>query len=204
MKKKLAAALVIITLVVVGASAQLMLGISAALPLDTTSGAASTIQSAFDSGNGLYWGPMIEIAGDHLGVGASVNTAAYRDDAFDLNYRVYDLNAYLSVHLFGPKKFLDPFVELGGGLIGTQNDDNATSNSTFLDGSYYWDAAAGLGVNLSFLGVFAKLSYNGQINESVRVKDDNGDSNAIPRFGNAISGLYLSKYRFTLGAKLIL
>jgi hypothetical protein len=204
MNRKFTAILAIAALVVAGASAQLMIGVSGAIPMGSTDQLdAQQIMTQLEDGNGVLYGGLVELGLGKLGLGVSANTMTYYVSDLDTTYRIYDINAYLSLHLFGAKAFLDPFGELGGGLIGTGYDSTDISSADlFIDASYYWYAAAGLGVNLGPLGVFAKFAYNFAIPEAV-TSDEMPDG--YPAFGTSLfGGSYLPPYRFTLGAKILL
>ena len=209
MNKKLAAVLIIVALVLGGASAQLMLGVSGALPMDAQM-SAEELKAAFTDGSAIMYGGFVELGLGKLGIGVSMNTNSYDDTSFYGLVDTIDGDAYISLHLFGAKAFLDPFGELGGGIIGTMYDpDNANYSSAtpFLDASYYWYAAVGAGVNLGPVGIFGKLAYNYALDYQVEYKDENGDTQTLLPFGTAMFGYgtaYLPAFRFTLGAKLIL
>jgi hypothetical protein len=225
--KKILFALLFVALVSSAAMAQLMLGVSGALHMDKKLG-AKDISQRFQDGEGIFYGPLIEIVGKNLGVGIAGNVSFYSldqnfyDNSGNLLYSKsfkmtdYDLTAYLMYHLFGGKAFLDPFGEFGGGIVATgfQNDsDNQQYNpydSKFLMASYYWYAGLGLGVNLGPIGIFGKFSFNYPIKKDFQ-------TNLKPSYGGGSTTLYpygydevlypngyLAKYRFTLGAKLIL
>ncbi len=219
-----------------GAFAQLMFGVSGDLHMDTQL-QASDIKARFDSGEGIFYGGFIEIAGKHLGVGVSGNLSNYTgsiDNNFTYQNVVYpfsivdqklvdyDFTLYLSYHLFGARKFLDPFGEFGGGILATsfqtQSDlDTIPWESPFLAASYYWYAALGLGVNLGPIGVFGKFSFNYPIKTPYdsTFKTTDAQGNATGLSGSTTLGPYgydavlfpdgyLPKFRFTAGVKLIL
>jgi hypothetical protein len=214
---------------------QLMLGVSGALHMDTQL-SASQIKARIDSGEGVFYGGFAEIAAKHLGLGMSGNVSYYQG-SFDNSYTYlgspvpfsivdkklvdYDLTAYLSYHLLGARKFLDPFGEFGGGVLATgfenQSDtDTIPWDGPFLAASYYWYAALGLGINLGPIGVFGKFSYNYPIKKSFQANfKDTVNGQPTYQSGSATLGPYgyqsalypdgyLPKLRFTFGAKLIL
>jgi len=237
--KRILVALILVATVASGAMAQLMFGVSGALHMDNKL-TASDIKGRFDSGEGIFYGGFVEIAGKHLGLGVTGNLSSYTGDvnvkySYDnvpqheiqlTNVKLtdYDLTAYLSYHLFGASKILDPFGEFGGGLIATgfqdsQDTDSLPWDSPFLAASYYWYAGLGLGVNLGPIGVFGKFSYNYPLKSSYKAdfKDTKSDGSPSDLSGSTELGPfgldsqnpdfvdgYLPKYRFTAGIKLIL
>ena len=233
--KKFGIALLFAVLLSSGAFAQLMIGVSGALHMDSQL-SGSEIKDRFNKGDGIFYGGSIEIAGKHLGLGVTLNVSNY-DLYFDgipslgyyngqsytvasglLSMRDYDITVYLSYHLFGARKFLDPFGEFGGGLLATgfdKSSDNDAYNpydSAFFMAKYYWYAGLGLGLNLGIIGVSAKVSYNYPLSTKYKtnLKSELGGAEAdlTPYGYDGENGLfpdgYVPKYRLTLGAKLIL
>jgi hypothetical protein len=197
MNKKLTAVLVLAAMLVAGASAQLMIGVSGALPLDSKDTSYSQISDQFESGEGIFYGGFVELAMHQVGFGFSANTMTMRDYWFDANMDIVDADLYVSFHLFGARALLDPFAELGYGVIGSEWENG----TDWVDASYYWYGALGLGVNLGPVGVFAKFAYNHAVSTPVELDDG---SNA-PSFGYYLFGQpYLPRYRVTIAAKLIL
>jgi hypothetical protein len=198
MKKKLVVVLALAALVAVGASAQLVIGVSGALPLWSQPQNAQQISTAFQTGNGIYYGGFVEIIMHKVGIGASLNTTTYDDNlSYSGKDRVLDEDLYLSLHLFGGRAFLDPFGELGVGAMGTIFDGDSWAYSDWIDGSYYWYAALGLGINLGPIGINAKFAWNNNI----------GAMSSVPSgepFGTNLQTGGLPLFRFTLAAKLIL
>lgn len=177
--KKILVALFFAAVIAFGATAQLMFGVSGALHMDNKMKAAD-IKARFDTGEGIFYGGFVEIAGKHIGLGVTMNVSSYTGDLnssftyqgtqqdFSLpnvDLMDYDLTAYLSYHLFGGHAFLDPFGEFGGGVIATgfaneSDQKDVPWDSSFLAASYYWYAALGAGLNLGPIGVFGKFSFN--------------------------------------------
>jgi hypothetical protein len=160
--------------------------------------------------------------GDNLGFGVTANLSYYSQTAEDgLDYHMvdYDVTAYLAYHLFGGKAFLDPFGEVGGGLMATDFADTSDKDTLNpykdapLFASYYWYGALGLGVNLGPIGIFGKFAYNFPIKKAVEAEwnpDTTGGmtgSTTLYPYGydpNYYKDGYIPSFRFTLGAKLIL
>jgi hypothetical protein len=203
MKKKLVVVLALAALVVVGASAQLVIGVSGALPMYTAPNNAQEITTAFQTGNGIYWGGFLEIIMHKVGIGASVNTAVYPNYLTQVGDRIIDEDLYLSLHLFGGRAFLDPFAELGAGAIGTILDGDSIF-SQWIDGSYYWYAALGLGINLGPIGINAKFAWNNNIGAMQGTQTPSTAFGTV-MFGEPNPGAnWIPPFRFTLAAKLIL
>jgi hypothetical protein len=202
MNKKLALSVVLAALLGSGAFAQLMIGVSGALYMDTTEGLSATqILDQFKAGENIWYGGFLEIAGKHLGLGASFNTTSYTD-ALEVVNTDYDAALYLSYHLFGARALIDPLGEFGVGALAQTND----TSSNLLTGSAYWYGAFGLGINLGPIGIFAKFAYDFQIKQHLTQNDENGNSMDIPyyRANDLIEPGYMPNFRFTAGVKLIL
>lgn len=218
--KKFAAVIVLATLLAGGAFAQIMLGATGDLHMDTTM-SAKDISNAFQTGENIFYGPFAEIAFGKLGFGAAGTFSFYTDLNTNVQWMDYDVNGYLAYHLFKARAFLDPFLHIGFGYMATDYANTSdkdtyvkanpyTSNSSDpISASLYWNAALGLGLNLGPLGVFGQFSYNFPIAKHLTGTDSYGNSYDIPYYGtydfatNTITE-YVPKYRFTLGAKLIL
>lgn len=226
--KKILIALLFAALVTGGAFAQLMIGLSGALHMDERL-SPSQIGQRFQNGDGIFYGPTIELAGRHFGIGVAGNLSYYTQDvsftATDsygvdhhwsqaMKFTDYDLTLYLSYHVFGARKFLDPFGEFGGGILATGFTDSADKDAyspysgSFLFASYYWYAALGLGVNLGPIGLYGKFAFDYPFRGAYQdtwagtgVKTD-----LYPYGYDAVlfPDGYLPKYRFTAGIKLIL
>jgi hypothetical protein len=222
--KKFLVALLFVAVIASGSFAQLMIGLSGALHMDERL-TAEEINARFKSGDGIFYGPTIEIAGRHLGVGVTGNVSSYdRDVTFDsylgpitqtFKFTDYDLTLYLSYHLFGGRAFLDPFGEFGGGVLAmgfAEDADNEAYNpydGNFLMANYYWYAALGLGLNLGPIGVFGKFSFNYALKNADYKANWRGTETETTLYPYGYDEVlfpngYLPKYRFTAGVKLIL
>ena len=201
MIKRLITVAALVVVVCVGAFAQLAVGGTATIYLDTTNGAAQQIKDDFSSGQNLYYGGFIEYLGRHWagGLGATVSPWTLHG----IKLIDYDADVYLAYHLFKATAFLDPYGKVGLGMLGEsyqskseKNDDNdytVGSSTSPLSASAYWFAGLGLGITLRPIDIFAEFAYNFNLN--FQFKDGN---QAVPSYGGD------TPYRFTLGAKLIL
>jgi hypothetical protein len=221
--KKIFIALLFVVLVTSGAFAQLMIGLSGALHMDTKL-SGSEISDRFQQGDGIFYGPSIEYVGKNFGVGFAGNFSFYKRDVTftdggytwsrSMGFTDYDMTLYLSYHALGGHAFLDPFGELGGGLLATGFTDSADRDTyspydgSFLFASYYWYAALGCGVNLGPIGIFGKFSFNYPFAGSYRTTWRNTDvkTDLYPYGYDEVlfPDGYLPKFRFTIGAKMFL
>jgi hypothetical protein len=226
--KKILFALLFAVLISTGAFAQLMIGLSGALHMDSQL-SARDIRDRFQQGDGIFYGPTIELAGKHLGVGVAGNMSFYTRDlefydgmggTYFVPYKFtdYDLTLYLSYHLFGARAFLDPFGEFGGGILATGFTDKADRealspyDSNFFMASYYWYGALGLGVNLGVIGLYGKFAYNYPLSRHFKadlnpaVAGSSGSADLLPYGYDEVlfPNGYLPRFRFTAGIKLIL
>ncbi len=211
-----------------GAFAQLYVGASGALHMDEKLTAAQ-ISERFQNGDGIFYGPFAEIIFGHLGVGLAANFSVYERDVYAYNFTTltydtllaeklvdYDVVLYASYHLFKDKPFLDPFGELGFGMLATDfaSDASKTAYNPFEDSplmaSSYWYAGMGLGINLGGLGIFGKFSFNQPVFDPVTATyraDLGGGEVMLDPYGYdwwLFPDGYLPKFRFTLGAKIAL
>jgi len=215
MNKKVFIVLALVALVGGGAFAQLAFGVSGALHSDQQL-SASGISNAFRTGDDIYYGGFIEILGKHFGFGISFNYSpnANASDLTGTNLINWDGDIYLSYHIFKATSFIDPFLELGVGILALDYAGNSKpqdySGTTPIAASPYWYGALGLGINLGHhLGLFGKLAYNFQIQDQL-----SQGGQKIPYYGSyggydPVTGVpkineYVPAYRFTLGVKLIL
>jgi hypothetical protein len=224
--KKILVALLFAAVIASGSFAQLMVGISGALHMDEKL-TASEINARFKSGDGIFYGPFIEIAGKNFGVGFTANVSNYdrvvtytdtwTSTSYSQTFKLtdYDLTLYLSYHIFGARAFLDPFGEFGGGILATgfaNSNDNATYNpydGSFFMANYYWYGALGLGLNLGPIGVFGKFSFNYPFKNAdykAKWRGTDVETTLYPYGYDSVlfPNGYLPKYRFTAGVKLIL
>lgn len=206
MKRKIFAVVLLTALVLGGASAQLMFGVTGAIPMDSTKFKASDVITQLKEGNGVLYGFEGELAFRKVGFGISANTMSMWNDYYLETDQIIDVNTYISVHFVKARAFLDPFVELGVGLLGTVNPNDTTGNTPFYDASYYWSGTAGLGLNLGIVGAFVKFGMNFNINKDVMYTDSFGTDYPYARFGTRLFGsaIDVPAYKLTVGAKLIL
>ncbi len=219
---------------------QLILGISGNLYyMEDEEGDLPSISDAFEhfqEGYGVFGGVFVEIVGNKTGLGLSMNfsdpVAGYDDYlqtySESLAQQSVDVNVYLSHHLFGGRALIDPFLNLGiGVMMHTYADpDNAwlyynpMANDPepyygqYIDiddplaASLYWDIGFGLGVNLGAIGIFAKASFNGIISDLLTGTYDEGADNyfdgGIPGEEYIIPSFDPMPFKWTFGAKLIL
>ena len=202
MKRKFIAVLALAALVVAGASAQLMIGVSGALPLADDNASYQQIADQFKTGEGIFYGGFVELGLGRVGFGLSANTMKAYSSTWAQYVDIIDADFYASFHILGARSLLDPFAELGMGVIGTEWDEpTALQSSDWIDASYYWYVALGLGVNLGPVGISAKFAYNNAVGTDVELDD----GNPAPKFGTFLFGEeYLPPCRVTIAAKLIL
>ncbi|MGB4571703.1 MAG: hypothetical protein WBH97_02660 [Rectinemataceae bacterium] len=164
-KKTIVPVLVFALLVSTGAFAQLALGWTGATYYNSGVSTSQVIQD-FQDGNGIFYGPFVELGMGKLALGGAFNFSFYNQvdpyaPAQVVEMMDYDGNFYMQGHLFGYKSLLDPFLEVGIGRMATDYADSADDpdSDNPLRGTNYWQAGGGMGVNLGPLGVFAKLLY---------------------------------------------
>jgi len=214
---------------------QLILGVSGNLYyMEDVEGNLPSISEAFDQfrdGTGVFGGIFGEIVGKKTGLGLAVNwnppVDGY-DGLLDVYHesiaqQTFDVNVYLSHHLFGGRFLIDPFINLGIGMMmqtyadvdSAWNYYNSYDFDTYIDsddplaGSLYWDIGIGLGLNLGAVGFFAKASINSIISDVLTGTYDD-DAN-LYYFGGGnpgeeytIPSLDPMPFKWTFGAKLIL
>jgi len=223
--KKFIAIFALGALVVTGAFAELTLGISGAQYYqEDANGNLPSLQQAwkdFQEGNGVYYGGFAEILGRHWGLGLAFNydpeagSYEYYDGLY-ANFMSYDVNLYLSYHLFGGAAFLDPFVEAGFGITAFdyQNKDELNNDplvAPYIDdddplyASAYTTVGLGLGLNLKPIGVFFKANWCKESRNLVKGKRDS-DYYDPNKAGEEyyIDQWFVMPFRWTFGAKLIL
>ena len=117
MNKKLLAVLALVAVIGTGAFAQLAIGASGAIYSDTFD--AQTTVDRFQSGQGIFWGPFIELGLHKLALGFSANFSVYNEDWGPTSYKMMDMDyaLYVQGHPLGYKYWIDPFVEAGGGYM---------------------------------------------------------------------------------------
>lgn len=220
--KKFLAVFLLVAVVGTGAFAQITLGVSGALHMDSQL-SASDIQARFAKGEGIFYGPFVEVIFGNLGLGLNANLSFYTGAGSLSPYMVditgipmvdYDIDLYLSYHLFGGRAFLDPFGEIGFGVMATTFASEANQAVIPWDGpllaSSYWYGALGLGINLGGIGIFGKFAYNNLLPTPVSAEWKAGQGTGeteLPGYGYdtvLFPNGYLPKYRVTFGVKLIL
>lgn len=205
--KRLFVALMLIAFVTTGAFAQIVLGVTGVQYYEEVDGKLPTVGQAweqFKEGTGVYWGGYGEIILGKLGLGLSFNQQTYKDpfnspleDMWN-----YDVNFFLSYHLFGGRAFIDPFLQAGVGMMAYdyKNKEDLRQEPGWewlgddpLFGSLYYDFGFGLGINLGGIGIFAKGMWNIQSNEPLYYED-----------GGEMFSWPVMPFKWVFGAKLIL
>jgi len=213
--KKLIAILALGALVATGAFAELSLGVSGVQYYqEDANGNLPSLQQAwkdFQDGNGVYYGGFAELLGKHWGLGLAFNYdpeagSQLVNETTNAKFMSYDVNLYLSYHLFGGAAFLDPFAELGFGVYAFdyKNKKDLIDNGWTIDaddplaGTGYFTYGLGLGLNLKPIGVFIKANWVNQAKGVLKGTDDiTGDKYDIPLID-------VMPFRWTFGAKLLL
>ncbi len=167
MNKKIAATLAILTVAAAGAFAQIGVGINAAIYSDTGM-RFSEFGDRLGEGEGVFYGPFIELAMDKLALGFSANFSFYKEDwsySYPGEWLVpmvdYDLTLYAQGHFLGYSSLLDPFLEMGFGLMAkdyARDSDDPDPDNPIM-GTTYWQIGGGLGVNFGPIGIFIKGLY---------------------------------------------
>lgn len=206
--KKALLLVAIVAFVTTGAFAQLTFGITGQQYYqEDSNGDLPSLSEAwadFRDGAGVYWGGFGEIIFDQLGLGLSFNqqTFKYEPDS-RLDMWNYDVNLYLSYHLFGGDAFLDPFLQAGLGMWAFDyKDKDAASQALMftlpedpLMGASYVDFGLGLGMNLDMIGIFFKAMWNVQSKDPL-YSEENG--------GSPILELPVMPFKWVFGAKILL
>ncbi len=204
MKKRLIILVLLITFVASGAfGLNLTLGLNGALYMDD--GEYQSWDERFDAfkeGEGIYYGLLLELLGENVGLGFNYYASIY-DSYFGVEMIDMDVNLHLSYHLLGSTFFLDPFGEIGVGYIAKDYNDEELRTDIPITAMNYWHTGLGLGVNLGGLGVFGKFIYHFEmgaptVEETVYNKDGTPVTYEYP-----LSEYALKPYKFVLGAKLI-
>ena len=201
MNKKLLAVLALVAVIGTGAFAQLAIGASGAIYSDTFD--AQTTMDRFQNGEGIFWGPFIELGLHKLALGFSANFSSYTESfgSATNSYKMLDMDYafYVQGHPLGYKYWIDPFVEAGGGYMATNyanSSDNPDESNTPLLKTGYFELGGGLGFNLGALGLFAKFDYlfpSGTASQATLKDGTTFDLAAYP----------INKMKFILGAKII-
>lgn len=213
MNKRLIAALAICLVAAGGAFAQIGVGVNAALYSDTGM-SLSEFGNRLHEGEGVFYGPFIELAMGKTALGLSGNFSFYDEDwsfAGDGSFMVpmmdFDLTLYLQGHFMGYKSILDPFLELGLGVMGKDfaDDDYDPDTNNPLMATSYVQLGGGLGVNFGPIGIFLKGLYLfpfGSVDASYEYIDPNTGSTATYTY--ELSEYPLKRLKLILGAKIIL
>ena len=208
MNKKLLIFAVLITFAASGAFAlNLTVGLNGALYMDDNEYVTWDEKvDAFKDGEGVYYGLMVELLGDQVGIGANYFASVY-DSTFGEEMIDMDLNLGLSYHLFGSVSVLDPFGEVGVGFIAkdyADSDMQDVNGDAPLTAMKYWYAGVGAGINLGSIGIFTKFLYHFNLGAPT-VEDEFYDIDGNPIFVEYTLEEYsLKPYKFVLGAKIIL
>ena len=177
--------------------AQISLGGTAAVFANTDQ-SAETIIAMFKEGEGIFYGPFIELGMKNFAIGAGFNWSYYSTSFGSTTAKMvdYDINGYLQGHPLSYKSFLDPFLELGVGQIATDYAENDPDPSVALRATKYFQAGGGLGLNLGHLGLFLKALYMIPLEDPVIVSAG-GSSYTLEAYP-------LKPLKVFLGAKVIL
>lgn len=212
MNKKIIAVLALAALVTTGAFAQLALGISGNIYTDTKMSGGEVI-NRFQDGNGIFYGPFVEIGLGKLALGGAANFSFYEEDwsigqdgSWMMKMVDYDVNVYVQGHLLGYKAIFDPFAEAGLGVMGKNFQEEQYQNTDPLSMTTYFQAGLGLGLNLGGLGLFFKTNYLFP-GDPVQTEAElyNPDGTPSGSYATYTLPMYdLKRMKITLGAKLIL
>lgn len=190
-----------------GAFGQIVFGVSAQQYYQRdANGDLPNLSEAWDDfrdGQGVYWGGFAEFIFEKLGIGLSFNQQTYKYEPDSrLDMWNYDVNVYLSYHLFGGDAFLDPFVQAGIGQWGFGYTDTDAARYYYPDltddplaASNYADIGLGLGLNLEHVGIFFKAMWSKQSDEPVKTNDG---------YDTAIWELPVMPFKWVFGAKILL
>jgi len=207
MNRKLVAVLAILSIAATGAFAQIGLGVNAALYSDTGM-RLSEFGDRLSEGEGVFYGPFIEIAGEKTALGLSGHFSFYDEDwgGYYIPIIVFELRLYLQGHFLGYKSVLDPFLEIGLGVMGKEfaDEDNDPDPDNPLMATKYWQVGGGVGINLGGLGIFLKGLYMfpfGSVDASYEYYDEWGD---LQTYYYPLSEYPLKRLKLILGAKIIL
>jgi len=207
MNKKLLAVLALVAVIGTGAFAQLAIGASRAIYSDTFD--AQTTVDRFQSGQGIFWGPFIELGLHKLALGFSANFSVYNEDWGPTSYKMMDMDyaLYVQGHPLGYKYWIDPFVEAGGGYMAkdyaNSNEDPDPDNPILKTG--YFQLGGGLGFNLGALGIFAKVDYVFPSNTASTADVKYYDASGVQQIYTYDLAQYpIRRMKFLIGAKILL
>lgn len=215
--KKIFLALAMVALITTAAFGQIVIGVTGNQyvfeDIDGNIPSLSEVFDDFQDGLGTYWGLFGEIILGKLGFGVAFNYQDVPNFYYDEYGSTeiyeemwsYDVNLYLSYHLFGGRAFLDPFLQGGFGInaydfknADDKNDMNSLGPDDPLFASAYWDFGAGLGLNLGGIGIFVKGAFIVPMEGALTGTDYYGNEyDIMPWYLNG-------DFKYTFGAKLIL
>lgn len=184
-RKIVLVSILLIGMAAVGAFAlDISIGASGALYMSEEAfDAASSreIWAGFEQGEGVFAGVNLELLFSKWGLGLYTYFSFYEDyhdetlsTTWTYEMMDSDVSLGLSYHIFGSTFFLDPFLEGGFGLISKNINAAYVGGEQFygdvedqepimIQGTEYWYAGAGLGINVGSLGAFLKVQYHAPI-----------------------------------------
>jgi hypothetical protein len=162
MRKISIVAMMILLLAGSSAWAQLALGGTGAV-FTNMDQSAENILNMFKDGEGIFYGPFMELGMRNIALGVAFNCSYYYTNYGNTITKMidYDLNGYLQGHLLSYRAFIDPFFEVGFGQISTdyaENEEDPDTSSP-LRATKYFQAGGGLGLNFGKLGFLVKALY---------------------------------------------
>lgn len=181
-KRALALALLALVATSGAFAVNLTLGASGALYMSSEkfdSSSGEDIWDEFEKGDGIYYGVNAELLFDKWALGLYTYFSFYEYDwysggAWGTNEMAdVDVSLGFSYHLLGTTFILDPFVEAGFGQISKNLTSSSYGGDTeyedddwlMIQGTNYWYAGFGLGLNLGELGGFVKVQYHADVGE---------------------------------------
>ncbi|HUW41377.1 MAG TPA: hypothetical protein VMV90_10220 [Rectinemataceae bacterium] len=218
MNRKGMAAIALALLVGSGAYAQfgpwgrphIALGFAGSIYSNTSQSLGANLSQLHD-GNGVFYGPLIEVGMGHFALGGSFAFSFYQEDwssnqdgSWIVKMMDYDLNLYLQGHLFDYDSIVDPFLEFGGGVAAKNFQDDSQGNNP-LSIATYLDLGIGIGLNFGSLGIFAKTNYafpGSPVQKTVNQYDAMGTLIGTTTYTMPMYDI--RQFKFTLGAKFIL
>jgi len=214
MNKRVFAAIAILTVAAAGAFAQIGLGLNAAIYSDTGM-PLDEFGDRLRNGEGVFYGPFVELALGKTALGLSGNFSFYTENwSFDpmddwfVSMMDFDLTLYAQGHLIKYRAFLDPFLEVGLGIMGKDFADETVPDPSDdpLQATTYFQAGGGFGINLGGLGIFIKGLYlfpMGGVEGEYYEYDGDGNITGGP-FTYTLSAYPLRRLKLIAGAKIIL
>ena len=160
--KKISIVAMILLLAGSSAWAQFSLGGTGAVFANTDQ-SAEGIVDMFKEGEGIFYGPFLELGMRNIAIGVAFNWSYYYTNYGNTITKMvdYDLNGYLQGHLLSYRALIDPFFEVGIGEIASDYAESSSDNDPYnpLRATTYFQAGAGLGLNFGNLGFFLKALY---------------------------------------------